>query len=149
MRGRVSLYVDETDRIVIVGMPASGKMPLARELSALYGLPILHTDEIEGADWSETSEVASEGFDGDSGFIACGMAIPRALRKWIRRNEHAARPYSIAIGMWEPRGELTDAQLRMGRAAEDVWRQVQAHFVSVRGGGGADEDVAEMMEAAR
>lgn len=141
MRRTLRLWVDETDRIVIVGMPASGKMPLAEDLAELYGLPIRHTDHVD-APWSRVSQIASEWFDEEGGFIACGMALPRALRKWAKRNLDAPRPYSIAIGMWEPRGEITDSQRAMGRGAEKVWREVQAHF------SGAKRFEAESLEEA-
>jgi hypothetical protein len=56
------------------------------------------------------------------------MALPRALRKWTERNPEGRRPYAISIELWDARAELTDDQLRMGKGAETVWREVQQHF---------------------
>src|SRR5512146_1527083 len=72
-------------RLILAGGPRAGKSHLAEALRD-DGIRLYGSDALIGLGWSESSAKASEWFDGDGPWIAEGVAMPRALRKWIARS---------------------------------------------------------------
>ena len=70
-------------KIAIAGVPKAGKTTLAEEIP---GDPF-HTDELmKTFTWSGASQEISYWFDKKQ-FLIEGVAVPRALRKWLKANE--------------------------------------------------------------
>lgn len=74
-------------RIIITGGPLTGKTTEAQRLSAEHGITnVRSTDEVKDLGWSEASAAASLWFDAPGDWIIEGVAVPRALRKWLAAN---------------------------------------------------------------
>jgi adenylate kinase family enzyme len=122
-------------RIVIAGGPGVGKTTLAKRLSERLGLPVLSTDLLVGSlDWSGISNEAALWLNKPGGWIVEGVAMPRALRKWLARS-----PSTAAAGLaviWMPRAveDRTSGQRNMAVGVDTVWKQVlpELHRRSVK-----------------
>ncbi len=117
-------------RIVISGAPKTGKTTLAKELATPH-VARLHTDDlIASHDWSEASQAVSEWFDRYKGFsfVIEGVAVPRALRKWLARNPEG-KPCDVAIVLSKPHVEQTKAQLAMGKGVDKVWQEILPELI--------------------
>jgi adenylate kinase family enzyme len=72
--------------ILIAGGPRSGKTTFALTLAREMRLPVRHTDDLIGKlEWSASSEEVSRWLDGDDAIIE-GVAVGRAVAKWLARN---------------------------------------------------------------
>ena len=109
--------------IVIAGGPRTGKTTLAAELGGL----VLCTDDVMSLGWSEASQRASHWFDGDADVVE-GVAVPRALRKWLARNPHG-KPCERVIWLAVPRQALSDGQERMRKGCVTVWSEVKPELI--------------------
>lgn len=103
-------------RILITGPPQSGKSTLAMILSDVLEIPVYATDQLKDLEWSEASEAASRWLDDPGPWIIEGVMVPRALRKWRRRqpkNKQAGDPpCEKFILLTEPRTPLEKAGQR-------------------------------------
>ena len=106
-------------RIAITGTPKSGKTTYSKQL----GKNIKHTDDLINLGWSEASEAASLWFDDEDINIIEGIAIPRALRKWLARNPEG-KPCDKIIYLNCPHVELIDGQKRMAKGIRTVWNEI-------------------------
>ncbi len=115
-------------RILIAGVPRAGKTTLADWLSAGTGLHVRRTDDLIGLGWSESSLMASTWIDLPGDSIIEGVAVPRALRKWL------ARPSDTLIEcvLWldRPYAELTQGQSTMAKGCRTVWREIEPELVA-------------------
>jgi len=105
-------------RIVIAGVPRSGKTTLAPEA--------LHTDDlIDHFDWSGVSTYVAESWIPLHGpWVIEGVAAGRALRKWLRAHPHGS-PCDVAVFLLQPIAPYTkDGQLRMARGCAKVWDEI-------------------------
>jgi len=106
-------------RIAIAGAPGSGKTTLADSMGEAR-----HTDDLIPLDWSEQSEAASWWFDEEGDLIVEGVAVPRALRKWLLRNEEG-KPVDEVIYLADPLVPLTLGQARMAKGCWTVWQEIE------------------------
>ena len=127
-----------TDRILIAGVPKAGKTPLAHELVGGSGYRCApgawcrHTDDlIRPGAWSEASEEASHWFNAPGPWVIEGVAIPRALRKWLAAHPEG-KPCDRLIWMDRPLIELEPGRLTMAKGCRTVWREI-AGAVLARG----------------
>ena len=112
------------NRIVIVGVPRSGKTTFSRELAGRLGHSTRHTDDLIGKlDWSGASMHASTWFDSPGPWIIEGVAAVRALRKWLAANENGA-PCDRIYWLGSPRLELSPGQATMAKGCSTVWREI-------------------------
>jgi adenylate kinase family enzyme len=111
-------------RILIAGVPRSGKTTLSARLAAESpGTRVLHTDDLIAThDWSAASAQAALWMEGDD-FIAEGVAIPRALRKFFAAHP-AWSPAGVVYWLGVPYETLTKGQAAMARGCETVWAEV-------------------------
>lgn len=110
-------------RIVICGGPGSGKSEFALELSARYGLPVLHTDDLTTLEWSEQSVVAARWLNREGSWIIEGVTMVRALRKWLARG--SGLPFDTIY--WMERCYETPTPLRTG--TRTIWDEIQPELI--------------------
>ena len=98
--------------LLICGVPHSGKTTLANYLSS----DVKHTDDCMHLGWSEQSDEVSRWLDGTADIE--GVTLPRALRKWLDRNNTGIPAKSILfLGSPIPRYSLKGQQ----SMADNCW----------------------------
>lgn len=105
-------------RVAIAGFPRAGK-------TTLGGPGARSTDSVMGLGWSESSEHVAGWFSEPGPLTVEGMAVPRALRKWLDSNP-VGRPVDEVVWLTHPREKLTSGQESMGRGAETVLNAIRA-----------------------
>ena len=111
-------------RICILGVPKAGKTTLASNLARDQRAPVRHTDSlIDTHSWSDASTEAATWLDEERPWIVEGVAVGRALRKWLAAHP-TGKPCDFAIWMGEPRMKLSPGQETMARGCETVWREI-------------------------
>ena len=115
-----------TARLLIAGVPRSGKSTLATRLGEEHACNVLHTDDlIESLDWSAVSaHVATVWFDKAGPWIIEGVAVGRAIRKWLAANPHGL-PADGFMYLSAARVSLTDGQGRMAKGCATVWDEIE------------------------
>lgn len=114
-------------RILIAGWPKCGKTTLAASLGIT---PIYTTDALkESHGWREASEEASFWLDRAGPWVIEGVAVPRAIRKWLMRDSEG-KPCDILYYLSEPFEELTRGQATMGKGCDTVMADIQDELVS-------------------
>lgn len=112
----------EVVRRAIAGVPRAGKTTLARTLGAVRS-----TDDVMGLGWSGASDEVAAWLDEPGPLVVEGMAVPRALRKWLRAHPEG-RPVDEVVWLGTPREELTPGQRRMGAGADTVMREIESEL---------------------
>lgn len=112
-------------RILIAGGPRTGKTTGAKELGAQLVIPVFSTDDLIGKlDWSAASAEVAKWFDEKAQpWIIEGVAVPRAIRKWLAAHP-TGKPADRII--WRDRAfeELTSGQLSMRKGCVTVWNEI-------------------------
>ncbi len=111
-------------RIAIAGIPDGGKSTLARKLAAHLGCVLRETDDLIPLGWSNDSAVAATWFDDENGFVIEGVAVVRALRKWLAAHPEG-KPCDRVVWLDVPKVQLTSEQLTMAKGCETIWRGVR------------------------
>lgn len=113
-------------RILIAGVPRSGKTTLAKQMAAETGAPLFHTDDLIGSlNWSELSRHVAEDWMARPGpWIIEGVRVPHAVRKWFRDMKRADAPCDRMIWMPTPRLELSDRQRSLAKGCLKVFDEV-------------------------
>ena len=106
-------------KVAIIGSPKSGKTTFSSSFSG----DVKHTDELILLGWSEASEKASFWFDENVDVIE-GVAVPRALRKWLERNKTGKPVDKIIILTNAPFCELSKGQATMAKGIVTVWKEI-------------------------
>lgn len=107
-------------RVAIAGVPRAGKTTLAARFPGLS----LHTDNLIDLGWSEASEAAAVWFDERDPFVIEGVAVPRALRKWLAAHPEG-KPCDRLFWLERPLQELSPGQARMAKGCLTVWHEVR------------------------
>jgi adenylate kinase family enzyme len=118
-------------RTCIFGGPRTGKTTLAVEMVGRRRLtPVRHTDDLIGVlDWSgQSHRIAFDWFAQPGPWIIEGVAVGRALRKWLAANPEG-KPCDEVILLWSPRVTLTPGQARMAAGCAMVWRAIEGELV--------------------
>ena len=109
---------------VIAGGPNVGKTTLSDSYAG-DNVKVRHTDDlISSHDFSASSAEVSEWFNesGDTWVIE-GVAVPRALRKWLAANP-TGKPCDTAIWMQDPKSEQSEGQQAMAKGCATVWAEI-------------------------
>ena len=112
-------------KIVVGGGPRTGKTTFAHKLGVELKLPVKHTDDlIPILDWSGASQAVSEWFQRSEPCIIEGVAVWRALRKWLA--SHAVgKPCDTVYVLNTPMVDLSPGQDTMSKGCDTVWRQIE------------------------
>jgi hypothetical protein len=110
-------------RVVVGGGPRVGKSTLAHKLAA-DGRPVRCSDQAMTLGWSEASEHVATWLDAPGPWIVEGVAVARALRKWIAAHPEG-RPCDLLLWSSTPRAERTPGQVTMGKGCETVLAEIR------------------------
>jgi adenylate kinase family enzyme len=113
-----------TERILIAGVPKGGKTTLA-DAMAHAPVDVKHTDDlIEDQAWSEASQTVAAWLNAPGPWIIEGVAVPRAVRKWLVANGNG-KPCDRIYWLGDPKVTLTDGQRTMAKGCQTVWQEVR------------------------
>lgn len=116
-------------RIVILGGPHTGKTTLSNRLQEECGIStVRHSDDIKHLGWSESSAAASEWFNEQGEWVAEGVQMARALRKWLKANAETPLDIDI-INLRKPQTVLLKGQETMGKGVQTVFSEIEAELV--------------------
>ena len=104
-------------RRAVAGFPRTGKTTLGSAWGARS------TDDVAGREWSEQSLEVSRWFDEPGPLVIEGMAVPRALRKWLDAHP-VGRPVDEVWWLSGPKEKLSEGQERMGKGARTVLDEI-------------------------
>jgi dephospho-CoA kinase len=113
-------------RILIIGGPKTGKTTLANKLAVEMPASVRYTDSVMGLGWSEASAEVATWFDEPGPWIIEGVAVPRALRKWMKNNPGERPPVDKIIGCDGAFQELTPGQQSMTKGVDTVMKEIVA-----------------------
>ncbi len=111
-----------TERVLIAGGPRVGKTTLAGKLGRA---PVRHTDDLLSYAWSQASEIVSRWMDQPGPWCIEGVAVPRALRKWLERNP-TGKPCEVIYWSMDPTVRLTQGQQAMAKGCLTVWMEIMS-----------------------
>lgn len=130
------------DRYILVGPPRGGKSTFARALRA-QGVPTFCADPQslvkqpeEGVTYLDAAFAEPGMWSAATDFIAAswlnmsppwcieGVALARALRKWLRDAPAGALPAEHVVVFREPMARQSPGQQRMAKGVETAWSQV-------------------------
>lgn len=109
-------------RILVSGGPRTGKTSLGKSLLALCQeeTRLRSTDDLIGQlEWSEASQEVSRWMSEPGPWIIEGVAVERALRKWLAENG-TTLPFDLWIVLLDPIVPLTPRQSAMSKACETI-----------------------------
>jgi len=112
---------------VIVGGPCAGKSTLADSLAS--GHKVYGTDELMTLDWSESSLLAAQWLNEPAPWVCEGVAMGRALRKWLAANP-VGFPADLIVYLKEPAKGLSGGQIAMHKACWTIWLQIKDELMS-------------------
>ena len=113
---------DLPSRIVIAGGPRCGKSILSGKLAVTR---VRGTDELIGLGWSEASDAASRWFNEPGPWICEGVAMPRALRKWLAAHPGNGKPADLVVWLGVAVVARVPGQEAMAAGCLTVWREIR------------------------
>lgn len=124
-------------RIVITGVPRSGKTSVANALSKAIDTergirpvenlhhPVRHTDDLVGkCGWSGASLEAATWLDTPGPWIIEGVTTIRALRKWAWRSPKHLKPCDYIFWAEAPHGPITAEQRTLMKGCQTIWARL-------------------------
>lgn len=119
-------------RILVAGGPRVGKTWVADRIGAELGIPVRHTDDLIGTHgWSEASEEVARWMDEPGPWVIEGVAVVRAVRKWLRAHPEG-RPADLIYLGWRARVPTTTKQDAMGDGVATVWDEIRSEVYLLR-----------------
>lgn len=115
-------------RIVIAGGPKTGKTTLGNRIASdMPRSEVHHTDAVIDLGWSEASAGVATWFDRPGPWCIEGVAVPRALRKWLAAHAEG-KPCDVVIWLEEPHEERTPGQVTMARGCATVFAEIEGEL---------------------
>lgn len=112
------------ERLLIVGPPRAGKTTLAKSLSPAAR----SSDDAMHLGWSEASAEVASWFDAPGPWVIEGVAVVRALRKWLEAHPVTAqdcpKPCDRIVYLVHDGRGLSQGQQSMGKGIATVWREI-------------------------
>lgn len=116
-------------RILIAGGPRTGKTTFANRIASKLRVAPRHTDDLIGLyQWSAASDEVARWFDDPGPFVIEGVAVARALRKWLAFH-HAGKPADVVYLGSVPHVALSIGQASMASGCETVWNEIRDEVV--------------------
>lgn len=106
-------------KIAVAGVPRAGKTTYAQSLPNARS-----TDELVPLGWSEASAKAAGWFNDNDVDVVEGVAVPRALRKWLEANPEG-KPCDEVHWFNQPRIPLTPGQSAMAKGCRTVFDEIR------------------------
>ena len=114
-------------QILIAGIPKAGKTTLSGKLMMAKEM-IYHTDDlIKTHEWSAASEEVSNWMNKEDPWIIEGVAVPRALRKWM--NKHKGNPCDVLVWLDKAHLELNQGQRTMAKGCVKVMKEIMPELM--------------------
>ena len=111
-------------RIGIFGAPDSGKSSFADRLGGDPGVTLYRTDHYIELGWSVASQKVCDLLTADTGpLVVEGVAVPRALRKWLRANAEG-RPLDALVYMATSFRQNDKGQAAMAKGMMTVFAEI-------------------------
>ena len=112
-------------RTLIIGGPKTGKTTLSQS----YACPVRHTDDLIGKlDWSAASAEVATWFDAPGPWCIEGVAVVRALRKWLATHPDGT-PADRILFLTEPKIPVTAGQAAMTKGIDTVWEEIEGDLL--------------------
>jgi adenylate kinase family enzyme len=111
-------------RILIAGSPRSGKTTLGQKLAKKHNAPLRSTDDLIGLGWSEASAEAAKWLDEPGPWVIEGVAVPRALRKWLETRQGRGKPADALVWLDHARTPLSAGQAAMAKGCRKVMDEI-------------------------
>lgn len=113
-------------RIGISGAPKTGKSTYSKSLASELNTTTRSTNEAMHLGWSEASAEVSNWFDSASAsdWIIEGVALARALRKWLERNTQGKPLDKLIITTNKPFESHTPGQDSMSKGIDKVMGEI-------------------------
>lgn len=108
-------------RIAIAGYPRAGKTTLSTKLGVE---PVRHTDSCIHLGWSGVSAEVARWLHLDGPWVIEGVAVPRAIRKWLKYSDPQAQPCDVLIYLTETFEELVGGQRQMAKGCDTVFAAI-------------------------
>lgn len=122
-------FVSMPRRIVILGGPHTGKTILSKRLKTECGISnVRHSDDIKHLGWSESSAAASEWLNEQGEWVAEGVQMARALRKWLAANPDTPLDIDI-ITLSKPFDALLKGQESMAKGVFTVFSEIRSELI--------------------
>jgi hypothetical protein len=112
---------------VIAGGPRAGKSHLTSRLAG-ERFTVHGSDELARLEWSDSSLAASLWLDQPGPWICEGVAMVRALRKWLERSGGA--PADLIIWLNEPVVARSRGQHVMALGCETIWKEIRPELAA-------------------
>ena len=111
-------------RVAICGVVNSGKTTLSDELEVEHPeATIRHADDLIYLGWSGASAMCATFFDDEGDLVVEGMAVPRALRKWLHAHPDGP-PVDTVLWLGEAHKPLSVGQRSMSKGARKVLGEI-------------------------
>lgn len=117
------------ERLAILGAPKTGKTTLAAKLANENACEVRGTDDLIGLGWSEASEAAAAWFDDPTNQIIEGVAVARALRKWLAAHPEGKPVDRLIILANAPFEQHTQGQASMGKGIVTVLAEIEPELL--------------------
>lgn len=113
-----------TTRLVVCGVPKSGKTTLVSRMHPEAAGQKRYTDDLIPFGWSRASEiVATQWFSLPGPWVIEGVAAVRALRKWLVHHVEG-KPCDRVIWVNTPHVPLLPGQAAMAAGCRTVWWEI-------------------------
>lgn len=117
-------------RIAILGAPKTGKTTYANKLADESGCACRHTDDVMSMGWSESSAHVATWFDAEGDLLVEGVAVARALRKWMEAHPTGRPVDELLITSNAPFETHTSGQATMGKGINTVLAEIEPKLIA-------------------